>query len=168
MHTEWCPAGAIRSIRHSIFHGSRCGGRGGASGICTHCGKCTESGCRHGPSGSSGISPPTNSKDLFFLWAAAACRSPNIRGRASRDEAYPLRMPFFWVGVRSLISWTGFWPLAHEATWSYMKLHEATWSYLKLHEAAWSYMKLHEATWSYVKLHEATWSYMKLHEATWS
>jgi len=43
-------------------------------------------------------------------------QSPNIRGRASRDEVYPLRMPFFWVGVRSPISWTCFWPLAHEAT----------------------------------------------------
>jgi len=29
MHTEWCPAWAIRNIRDHIFHGTGCGGRGG-------------------------------------------------------------------------------------------------------------------------------------------
>ena len=31
MHTEWCPALAIRSIRVYIFHGTGCGGGGGCN-----------------------------------------------------------------------------------------------------------------------------------------
>ena len=32
MHTEWCPAWAIRSIRGYIFNGTVCGVRGGGGG----------------------------------------------------------------------------------------------------------------------------------------
>jgi len=51
--------------------------------------------------------PQTNSKALFSLRAAAAGRSQSIRGRASRDEAYPVAKKCskesFWQSGRPLI-----------------------------------------------------------------
>jgi len=51
--------------------------------------------------------PQTNSNAIFSLWAAAAGRSQSIRGRASRDEAYPgpktCNKESFWQSGRPLI-----------------------------------------------------------------